>query len=342
VATLFRKDGYWWLNYTLAGKRMRISTGTRDRKLALLKLKDVELKLFKGEIGAKAQASSSIPVHEFFRRYTDYIQTGNPVDKHAERSRPRVTQEFLARKAVRHLAEISPKLVDEFRTAVLAGRKPKTVKNYITLLKTALNKAVEWRLIESNPIANVKAPKVVKTFHFFSQQEIKRLISEASEPIRTGIVLLVNTGMRRGELFHLRCRDIDLRAGSIRVWPYEGYSPKGKRPRTVPMSSELKSILKQLLKGMGPDDYVFRPYQSDHQLYKHFSTLTARLKIKGTLHDLRHTFASHLAMAGVPIPVIRELLGHSDISTTMIYAHLSPEVHRAAIEKLPHFIVTKS
>jgi len=56
--------------------------------------------------------------------------------------------------------------------------------------------------------------------------------------------------------------------------------------------------------------------------------------MKGTLHDLQHTFASHLVMSGVPIPVIKELLGHSDISTTMIYAHLSPNIHQAAIDKL--------
>jgi len=56
--------------------------------------------------------------------------------------------------------------------------------------------------------------------------------------------------------------------------------------------------------------------------------------MRGTLHDLRHTFASHLAMAGTPIPDIKELLGHSDIATTMIYSHLSPDRHKAEVEKL--------
>jgi site-specific recombinase XerD len=56
--------------------------------------------------------------------------------------------------------------------------------------------------------------------------------------------------------------------------------------------------------------------------------------MKGTLHDLRHTFASHMAMAGISIPVIKEFLGHSDIATTMIYAHLSPERHIAEVDRL--------
>ncbi|MCP4581087.1 MAG: tyrosine-type recombinase/integrase [candidate division Zixibacteria bacterium] len=60
-----------------------------------------------------------------------------------------------------------------------------------------------------------------------------------------------------------------------------------------------------------------------------------KIKIKGRPRDLRHTFASYLAMAGTPIPVIQEFLGHSSISTTMIYAHLSPNIHKKEIAKLP-------
>jgi site-specific recombinase XerD len=93
--------------------------------------------------------------------------------------------------------------------------------------------------------------------------------------------------------------------------------------------------LRALSQKKEPDDFVFRPFRSEHRLYKRFAALIDELVMKGTLHDLRHTYASHLTMAGVPIPVIKELLGHSDIATTMIYAHLSPDIHKAAVNKLP-------
>jgi len=141
--------------------------------------------------------------------------------------------------------------------------------------------------------------------------------------------------MRRGELFHLRCRDVDLKNGSIRVWPYGEYSPKGKRPRTIPMTADIKKLFSRLVKNKDADDFVFRPFVSENRLYKRFAELLRELGMKGTLHDLRHTFASHLAMEGVPIPVIKDLLGHANISTTMMYAHLSPEIHKAAVKKLP-------
>jgi site-specific recombinase XerD len=56
--------------------------------------------------------------------------------------------------------------------------------------------------------------------------------------------------------------------------------------------------------------------------------------MKGMLRDLRHTFASYLAIEGVPIPVIKELLGHSSILTTIMYAHVSPKMHKAAVDRL--------
>ena len=101
------------------------------------------------------------------------------------------------------------------------------------------------------------------------------------------------------------------------------------------MTADLNELFSELLKGKKADEYVFRPFVGENRLYKRFAALLKRLGMKGTLHDLRHTFASHLAMEGVPIPVIKELLGHSSISTTMMYAHLSPEIHRAAVDKLP-------
>ena len=140
--------------------------------------------------------------------------------------------------------------------------------------------------------------------------------------------------MRRGELYYLRRRDVDLENGKINIKPYDGFSTKSRRLRSVPISANLQKYL-QGLKRKHNSEYACRPYPDEHGLRKAFVRLLEEIGLRGTLHDLRHTFASHLAMNGVPIPVIKELLGHADITTTMIYAHLSPDTHKAAIDKLP-------
>lgn len=187
---------------------------------------------------------------------------------------------------------------------------------------------------DKNPRSQVKPPKVVMTFHFFSKDEISKLIENADESLRTAIIIFVNTGLRRDELFLLRWRDVDLKAKKLRVSPYEGFVPKRRRPRGIPLKKTVIGILKGLRKQDRDDDYVFRPFNSMYPLCERSKTLLKQMRFNGRVHDLKHTFASHLAMAGVPIPVISELLGHMDITTTMIYAHLAPDQHSAAVEKL--------
>ena len=335
MANLFYKDGKWWLNYRIDSKRYRRSTGTADRKLASIKLKDLEVRLFKGESVEDKSSYAGTSLPDFFRRYVEYAKN-NYSNQYlqSDLSRIRILQEFFARKGIRDLRSITPGIYEEFESTVLKGRRPKTRKNYLSLLKTMLNYSVKWGLTDKNPLLAVKVPKVVKTFRFFSKKEISKLIGASEEPLRTGIIILVNTGIRRGELFNLRWRDIDLKAKKLRVWPYEGFVPKGKEPRSIPINSEALKALRSLKKKGGDSEYVFRPFNNLHTLRRQFTNLAKGIGLKGTLHDLRHTFASHLAMAGIPIPVIKELLGHSDISTTMIYAHLSPERNSAAVETL--------
>lgn len=335
MANLFFKDGKWWLNYRIDGRRYRRSTGTVNRKLADVRLNDLEVRLFKGEVPDKQAPLTGSSLPDFFRRFVEYAKNNYSTQNiESDLSRIKITQEFFARKGVRDLRSITPGLYEEFESTVLKGRKPATKRNYLTLLKVMLNYAVGWGVIEKNPLAAVKPPKVVKTFHFFSRKEIAKLIKSAEEPLKTAIILLVNTGIRRAELFNLRWRDVDLRAKKLRVWPYEGFIPKGKRARSIPLNEEILKALRRLKSKSGDSEYVFRPYRNIHTLRKRFIGLLKPLGLTGTLHDLRHTFASHLAMSGVPIPVVRELLGHSDIATTMIYSHLSPEQNRIAVSKL--------
>ena len=142
------------------------------------------------------------------------------------------------------------------------------------------------------------------------------------------VLLAMNTGMRRGELLSLEWADIDLGAKIITV---QARKAKSGKQRHIPQNAEALGVVtkwRQQSEGVGQ---VFKP----QDVKKGWDALLTTAKITGfRFQDLRHHFASKLVMAGVDLNTVRELLGHSDITMTLRYAHLGPEHLAAAVEKL--------
>jgi integrase len=263
----------------------------------------------------------------------------------------------------RPLEKITREDFDKFKAARLkAGRLPATVNRDLDRLKAALSMAAEWGLIERNPLAGVKRIKreIGERVRYLSPAEEKALRAEldaretvAKEKRRSGdawrrvrhlepmgpfqgysdhlmpmTLLALNTGLRRGELTHLKWADIDLEKKLLTV--RAGYAKSGKA-RHLPLNSEAVAVLKTYGKqhaGKGPLFGVA-------SVQKSWAGLMAAAKIEGfRFHDLRHTFASKLVMRGVDLNTVRELLGHGDIKMTLRYAHLAPEHKAAAVEML--------
>lgn len=165
------------------------------------------------------------------------------------------------------------------------------------------------------------------------------------------ITIAIKTGLRSGELIALRWEDVDLVAGRIIVrrsmWNGIEGTPKSGRQREVPLSDAAIATLKKHRELNGP---LKSPYVFSREGGKPFTLSRIKQVIPGvcakagpskrlTWHDLRHTFASHLVMRGVAPAAVKDLLGHAHIATTMIYAHLSPNVARDAVKLLdggPH------
>jgi integrase len=146
----------------------------------------------------------------------------------------------------------------------------------------------------------------------------------------------LNTGLRRGELFGLQWGVVDLTAQRLTV---RGASAKTGVTRHVPLNREVVEVLRawRTCTPDAEDAYVFPGPQGERMttLKTAWLKVAKAAKLKDfTFHDLRHTFASKLVMAGVDLNTVRELLGHSDIKMTLRYAHLAPEHKAAAVAKL--------
>jgi integrase len=176
-----------------------------------------------------------------------------------------------------------------------------------------------------------------RRLRYLSHEEMPRLLSAADEILRPIVLVGLHTGLRRGELFSLTWQDVDFRLGVLRVL----HSKNGEQ-REIPMSDTLRATLQALPRRLA-SDYMF-PGKTGHgvvDIRKRFHRALQEAAIQGfRFHDLRHTFASHLVMAGVDLMTVKEFLGHKDLKMTLRYAHLASDYKRAAISRLDTYMDT--
>ena len=248
--------------------------------------------------------------------------------------------------------------------------KRSTINRNIKALRAALNRATEWSVVSTMPMGKIKfrAEDENAVVRYLSDDEEARLRAalvardnarraaraSANEWRRarrykewqafdtytdyvTPLVLLaLSTGLRRGELLQLRWRDLDLQRRMLTV---RGEGAKTRQTRHVPLNSEATQVMKAWRPAIAePAWCVFGGATESTPLVAVKKTWRGVLKAAKVtqfrFHDLRHTFASKLVMAGVDLNTVRELLGHKSLAMTLRYAHLAPEHKAAAVEVL--------
>jgi integrase len=245
------------------------------------------------------------------------------------------------------LRSLEPIAMENYRRYRLdAGISPATINLEFRHLKVAFNTAMRWKLINQNPLDGVRPIRVPQSDfpRYLSLDEIKKTLEAFSgtryEPI---VRFYLGTGARLGEGLSLTWSDINFARGQVII---KGINAKGKRNRVIPLkySPSLIETLNNLRRR--EDGKVFGPFDnrgkelpqwSEWWVGRHISRVLTSIGLPwATCHTFRHTFASHLVMAGVPLFTVQRLLGHAQIDTTMIYAHLAPEHNEAMMARLPY------
>lgn len=231
--------------------------------------------------------------------------------------------------------------IEDFKHALLAiPLKAKTVNNVLTVLRRLLVVAKKRGVIASVPEFEW-LPVDPNDFDFFTFDEAPRLHAAAEGEWGSMILAGLFAGLRQSELLGLRWEDVDLVAGRIMVRQaiVRGRitTPKNKKHREIPLSPDLRVALKAQRHLRGEfvwcdlDGKHLTKGECKHPLWR--ACKRAGLRRVGW-HVLRHTFASHLAMRGVSLKAIQELMGHATLTMTMRYAHLSPNVKDDAVRLL--------
>jgi integrase len=239
-------------------------------------------------------------------------------------------------------------VADLIATLAAKGSAPKTIRNVIGTLSALFNfaKSPRRRWAATNPCDGAELPALpdAEEIRFLTRAELDKLVAHARKGMYQDIdralyLVAAMTGLRLGELLALRWRDVDWVAGVIRVrrnYVRGRYgTPKSRRSsRAVPMADVVGGVLDRLFQAsdrQGDDDLVFAHPTTSQAIAKanvtrrlHKALEDAGLDKTHVFHDLRHTFGTTMAAAGVPMRTLQEWMGHKHISTTERYADYAP------------------
>jgi len=297
-----------------------------------------------------AQPHERLTVEEAGRRYVDHLtalgRKRSTLMDYESTLRVHIAPFF----AGRPVAKVAPGDIERF-LAVKAreGCAPKSVRNYVGLLHSILGHAVKRGWAASNPCQHVDLPQKPEQdadIRFLDTAELEALLRAVPEDDRgrTERVLYLAaamTGLRQGELLGLRWRDVDWLAGRVRVRQSfvrgEFGTPKSRRSsRSVPLADRVGAALDEhhrTSRYPADDDLVFcHPHTGvpfdRSKLLKRFKAAASAAGLGHVrFHDLRHTFGTRMAGAGVPMRTLQEWMGHRDFKTTLIYADYAPSAH---------------
>ena len=333
----------WWVDFRINHTRYRKRSPENSRNGAQAYEAQLRHRLALGETIDTPPAAQSQLLGPFARQWYDtYVVANNKAgereNKHAALFRCIVP--FFGHMQI---CSIKAYHIEQYKAHLQKrGKSPKTINNRLNVLSTCLNMAYEWLEIRSAPpkIARLKCPPP-KT-DYLSLDECGLLLSHATGVLREMLLTALRTGMRRGEIIGLQWSSIDWQTQTIIVqhsfceYTKELSTTKSNRSRHIPIDAEVYGALFSKRRDTG---YVFvdryRRRFTGKQLSLQLKRLCKAVGLRNVgWHALRHTFASHLAMKGVPLNSVQALLGHSAITTTMRYAHVAPSTLRFAINML--------
>ena len=303
-------------------------------------------------------------------KYSPWLRAERPEKRRSVETLQRLQANF-AVLFDRPMAEISPWTIEKWRAEQRKrGKAQTTINRDLTVLRTVLSKAVLWKVIVTHPLEPLKPLKVdtagiLRYLTLEEEAHLRDALHQRDAQIKAArergnawrrarkytemptleehgygdhlspmVLLSLNTGMRRGELFSVRWADVNFQTKTLTV---RGKTAKSGQTRYIPLNAEALQVLMAWHQQTLGEGLVFPGKKGGRldNVRKAWSGVLKAADICGfRWHDLRHTFASKLVMAGVPLNTVRELLGHTTPAMTLRYAHLAPDHKASAVERL--------
>lgn len=283
---------------------------------------DLRAKLVKDEYTPPEKATK---LNDFFTK--NYLPWAKREKRSADKDESRFSNHILPFFGNCKIKDIKPARIEEFKTLRTGeGSKNATVNRDLALLKTVFNKAKRWGLYKGdNPVSacGMLPENNEHVARCLSDDELAKLLPELPGETKAIFEFAVASGLRIGNIYSLQWSMVDRRNRVITL-------PKTKngRPLMIPLNDWANSILDTIPRH-ARSPYVFcrldgKPYRN---CTRGFKNALARAKLDTTyrIHDLRHTFATRLAIRGVPTGILKDLMGHSSLQMVQRYSHIGQQ-----------------
>jgi integrase len=314
-----------------------------------------ELSRFRTEVAEAAVIGSKATLGALLDDWLEVIGRGDLAQNTVESYRTRVEVQIRPELGDIRLDKLTVRDIDRFYNRLSETSSPRTIQLTHSVLRSALQQAMDWGWLATNPAERAKRPRLRGTEKVaLTPAQVAALYEAADdEPaIRAAIGLAATTGMRRGEIAGLKWSDIDPETGLLtiqRAWVSDDHgqhlsTTKNQRRRTIPLgtfgSNVLEAYRRHQVAAWGDElgEWVFSYYGdgtdplSARAVTAYFARLAKRLGIKATFHDLRHFHQSAQLAGGVDVVTAARRAGHTPEVMLSTYAHGTPEQDAAAAE----------
>lgn len=313
MAKLYKRGPCYYLDWRECRQRFRRSLGSIDREKAAAIQAEKE-----AELHGLITTTRGVTVAQVIRSYLAWYEKARPTTYGRAKS---ALAPFLAAFGPLAAEGIDPDKVEAWEVGAVARS---SANKAVKLAKAAFRRAMR-KTIHINPMDAVRStePPVSRAPDYFRPKQLDALYNATRGPVWR---FMANTGIRRGEM--AKARRSDVRDGSLYVESVPSGRTKSGKWRVIPLNAAAKDALRLMGKG--------RLVDCDHvdTLSDWFREDADALKMRGTLHWLRHTFCTALVQSGVSLYDVKMLAGHSSITVTEKYAHHAPGHGQEAVKAL--------
>jgi integrase len=342
---LYKRGNIWWLRYAGPDGRVHYeSARTTDFEEAENLLIDRRKEIKDGKDPVPVKQMQNFYFRDLDEPYREWAERQKGV-----RSKKAIVQILVGYFGNIPLRHFNPRIIEAYQTRMLSGGKaPATCNRHLATLKHMITKAVEWEMTTEDVLKKVRKVKLLpennRRLRYLNVKESQELIQACPAHLKPIVIMALNTGMRKEEILSLKWeKHIDLKHNFILL----DQTKNGDR-REIPINGTVREVLTRLVKRTKPvidfktgdsleSPYVFVDANGERfkDVKRSFRSACRKAGIKDfRFHDLRHTFASHLVMAGIDITTVKDLLGHKTLTMTLRYAHLAPSHRVKAVDIL--------